>query len=202
MCTGIHCIWGDRGARVYLLKGFNRVKGQCDVIFSRSFIGGHLWWGWGKVDSGTDHTTNNTFTARWLCPNFWHSYLFHDAFLYPLIINKFNMESNPHDPRLQINSDITVMLEEKQNMVKLSRTWKFGKESLACFVWRPWCSNLVNPLVFWIIIYNQLLYKAMNNNGFMTKWDRTSWNRKIQCYLDNPVTSGPQNSGCINKVAV
>ena len=32
------------------------------------------------------------------------------------------MESNPHDPRLQINSDITVMLEEKQNMVKLSRT--------------------------------------------------------------------------------
>lgn len=33
-----------------------------------------------------------------------------------------NMESNPHDLRLQINSDITVMLEEKQNMVKLSRT--------------------------------------------------------------------------------
>ena len=53
-----HCIWGDRGARVYLLKELNGVKGQCDVIFSLSFIGGHLGWGWGKVDSGTDPTTS------------------------------------------------------------------------------------------------------------------------------------------------
>lgn len=131
MCTGIHCIWGDSGARVYLLKGFNRVKGQCDVIFSRSFIGGHLWWGWGKVDSGTDHTTNNTFTARWLCPNFWHSYLFHDAFLYPLIINNLIWKVIHMIPGFKLT--VTLQSCWRRNKIWLSCQ---EPESLVKSLWR------------------------------------------------------------------
>ena len=49
---------GDNGCRLHRLRWCKVVRANYDVIFSRTFVGGHLGLGIRPVYSGTCHTTH------------------------------------------------------------------------------------------------------------------------------------------------
>ena len=69
-------------------------------------------------------------------------------------------------------------LERKGRQYQRSHTGKFWKLNLPRFIWCPHRPNLVNPLIFWIIVHFEFLNKTVKCLDVVALRHSRRWNRK------------------------